>query len=200
MQSFSPAFNRLAGLISRLPGIGKKSAERLAYHILKSPSSYARQLAEELGSIHDKILFCSRCGLMTEEDPCVICTSTRRDPAIVCVVETPADALNIEKTAEFRGLYHVLKGAISPLNKVRPEDLRIAALKNRVENEPIKEIILATNPTVEGDTTALYIAAMLKESGIKITRIARGLPMGGDLEFADALTLSRALQHRDILS
>lgn len=199
MESFSPSFNRLVGLISRLPGIGKKSAERLAYHILKNPPAYARQLAEELSAIHEKIIFCSRCGLMTEQDPCVICSSSRRDPSLLCVVETPADALNIEKTAEFRGLYHVLKGAISPLNRVRPEDLRIEELRKRIAEKPVEEIILATNPTVEGDTTALYIADMLKESGVKISRIARGLPMGGELEFADALTLSQAIQHRDTL-
>jgi len=199
VESFSPSFNRLVGLISRLPGIGKKSAERLAYHILKNPPAYARQLAEELSAIHEKIIFCSRCGLMTEQDPCVICSSSRRDPSLLCVVETPADALNIEKTAEFRGLYHVLKGAISPLNRVRPEDLRIEELRKRIAEKPVEEIILATNPTVEGDTTALYIADMLKESGVKISRIARGLPMGGELEFADALTLSQAIQHRDTL-
>ena len=199
MESFSPAFNRLVGLISRLPGIGKKSAERLAYHILKNPPDYARQLGAELAEIHNRIIFCSRCGLMTEQDPCVICSSARRDNSLLCVVETPADALNIEKTAEYRGLYHVLKGAISPLNKISPGDLRIAELEKRIQEEPVSEVILATNPTVEGDTTALYIANLLKKSGVKISRIARGLPMGGDLEFADALTLSRAIQNRDAL-
>lgn len=199
MESFSPAFNRLTELISRLPGIGKKSAERLAYHILKGKPEYARQLAAELAGLHERISFCSRCGLLTETDPCIICTSGRRDTSILCVVESPADALTIEKTSEFRGLYHVLGGALSPLKRIGPENLRISGLVERARTEPLKEIILATNPSIEGDTTALYIADLMKGSGIKLTRIARGLPMGGDLEFADSLTLSRALQNRDLL-
>lgn len=199
MDSFSPGFNRLVGLISRMPGIGRKTAERLTYFILKSPAQYAAQLAEELATLHERISFCSRCGLMTEQDPCAICTSARRDTSLICVVENPSDALKIESTGEYRGLYHVLMGAISPLNRVHPENLRIANLLERIKREPIKELILATNPTVEGDTTAFYIAQQLKDHDISITRLAKGLPIGGDLEFADSLTLSRALQGRSKL-
>lgn len=197
MDSFSPSFNRLVGLITRLPGIGSRTAERLAWFILKSPPQYAQQLGAELADLHDKIIFCSRCGLLTEQDPCVICTSARRDQGLVCVVENPGDALRIESTKEFRGVYHVLMGAISPLNRVQPEDLRINELLERIRAGGVREIILATNPTVEGDTTAYYIAEQCKDLPIQISRIARGLPVGSDLEYADSLTLTRALSGRE---
>jgi recombination protein RecR len=199
MDSFSPSFNRLVGLITRLPGIGARTAERLAYHILKSPPQYAKQLAEELAELHSKIRFCSRCGLMTEQDPCAICLSARREQSCVCVVENPGDALRIEATREFRGVYHVLMGVLSPLNRVHPEDLRIRELLDRARTEKITEVILATSPTLEGDTTALFIAEQLKGLPIIVTRIAKGLPIGSDLEYADALTLTSALSGREKL-
>ncbi|HOG65024.1 MAG TPA: recombination mediator RecR [Spirochaetota bacterium] len=197
MDSFSPAFNRLVGLITRMPGIGARTAERLAWYILKSPPQYARQLAAELAGLHEKIIFCSRCGLMTEQDPCVICTSARRDQGLICVVENPGDALRIEATKEFRGVYHVLMGAISPLNRIHPEDLRITELLDRIREGGVREIILATNPTVEGDTTAYYIAEQCKDLPVQVSRIARGLPVGSDLEYADSLTLTSALSGRE---
>jgi len=197
MDSFSPAFNRLVGLITRLPGIGARTAERLAWHILKSPAQYAQQLAEELAGLHAKIGFCSCCGLMTEQDPCAICTSARREQSCVCVVENPGDALRIEATREYRGVYHVLMGVLSPLNRVHPENLRIKELVERVRTGKVKEVILATSPTLEGDTTALYIAQQLKGSEAAVTRIAKGLPIGSDLEYADALTLTSALSGRE---
>lgn len=207
METFSPAFNRLVKLIARLPGIGNKTAGRLAFHILKSPAHYAKQLSDELGTLHERIGFCSVCGLMTEQDPCPVCISMRRDRSRLCVVENPSDALKIESTGEYRGLYHVLMGAISPLNRISADDLRINQLLQRLapadsnrpaeEHSTINEVILATNPTVEGDTTAMYINNLLKDYPVKITRLAQGLPIGGDLEFADALTLSRALKNRE---
>jgi len=180
-----------------MPGIGARTAERLAWYILKSPPQYARQLAAELAGLHEKIIFCSRCGLMTEQDPCVICTSARRDQGLICVVENPGDALRIEATKEFRGVYHVLMGAISPLNRIHPEDLRITELLDRIREGGVREIILATNPTVEGDTTAYYIAEQCKDLPVQVSRIARGLPVGSDLEYADSLTLTSALSGRE---
>ncbi|MDR2734568.1 MAG: recombination mediator RecR [Spirochaetota bacterium] len=197
MDSFSPSFNRLVGLITRLPGIGARTAERLAYHILKSPPQYARQLADELAELHAKIRFCSRCGLMTEQDPCAVCLSARREQSCVCVVENPGDALRIEATREYRGVYHVLMGVLSPLNRIHPEDLRIRELVERARAGGVTEIILATSPTLEGDTTALFIAEQLKGLPITVTRIAKGLPIGSDLEYADALTLTSALSGRE---
>jgi len=199
MDSFSPSFNRLVGLITRLPGIGARTAERLAYHILKSPAQYAEQLAAELAGLHAKIRFCSRCGLMTEQDPCAICTSARREQACVCVVENPGDALRVEATREYRGVYHVLMGVLSPLNRVHPENLRIQELLERVRSGQVTEVILATSPTLEGDTTALFIAEQLKNTPVTVTRIAKGLPIGSDLEYADALTLTSALSGREKL-
>lgn len=197
MDSFSPSFNRLVGLLTRLPSIGARTAERLAYHILKGPPQYAEQLAAELAGIHAKIRFCSRCGLMTEQDPCAVCTSARREQACVCVVENPGDALRVEATREYRGVYHVLMGVLSPLNRVHPEDLRIKELLERVRSGKVTEVILATSPTLEGDTTAFYIAEQLKGMPVTVTRIARGLPIGSDLEYADALTLTSALSGRE---
>ncbi|MCK5266579.1 MAG: recombination protein RecR [Spirochaetes bacterium] len=196
MESLSPSFNRLVSLIARLPGIGAKTAQRLAYFILKNPRQYAKQLSDEISGIHDKIGFCSKCGLMTESDPCAVCLSARRDKEQICVVENPADALKIEDTREYRGLYHVLMGSISPLNKVFAEDLKIKELLHRVDQDNIKEVILATSPTVEGDTTALYIAKLLETKDLIITRIAKGLPIGGDLEYADSETLARSIEGR----
>ncbi len=194
------ALDRLVALFSRLPGIGKKSASRLVYHILDSDPSYARALAGDLQGLHDAIKRCSRCGSFTESDPCPICTDTARDRSLLCVVERAQDIRVIEESKEFRGLFHVLGGLIAPLEGVNPGDLAIAQLLGRVRDEGVIEVILALNPTIEGDTTALYIQKFLKEklpSGqLEISRLASGLPVGGDLEYADRLTLSRSLRGR----
>ncbi len=194
------ALDRLVALFSRLPGIGKKSASRLVYHILDSDPSYAGTLAAELRGLHDAIKRCSRCGSFTESDPCSICTDNTRDHSLLCVVERAQDVRVIDESREFRGLFHVLGGLIAPLEGVNPGDLAIAQLLGRVRDEGVREVILALNPTIEGDTTALFIQKFLKEklpSGqLEISRLASGLPVGGDLEYADRLTLSRSLRGR----
>jgi recombination protein RecR len=194
------ALDRLVALFSRLPGIGKKSASRLVYHILDSDPSFARSLAGELQGLHEAIKRCSRCGSFTESDPCSICTDTARDHSLLCVVERAQDVRVIEESREFRGLFHVLGGLIAPLEGVNPGDLAIAQLLGRVMDEGVTEVILALNPTIEGDTTALYIQKFLKEKlpsrPLEISRLASGLPVGGDLEYADRLTLSRSLRGR----
>jgi len=194
------ALDRLVALFSRLPGIGKKSASRLVYYILDADASYARTLAGELGGLHDAIKRCSRCGSFTESDPCSICVDTTRDHSLLCVVERAQDIRVIEESREFRGLFHVLGGLIAPLEGVNPGDLAMAQLLNRVRGEGVSEVILALNPTIEGDTTALYIQKFLKEKlpshPLEISRLASGLPVGGDLEYADRLTLSRSLRGR----
>ena len=200
MSDVPNALDRLVALFSRLPGIGKKSASRLVYHILDADPSYARILAGELGGLHEAIKRCSRCGSFTESDPCAICTDAARDHSLICVVERAQDVRVIEESREFRGLFHVLGGLIAPLEGVNPGDLAIAQLLSRVRDEGVSEVILALNPTIEGDTTALYIQKFLKEklpsSPLEISRLASGLPVGGDLEYADRLTLSRSLRGR----
>ncbi len=194
------ALDRLVALFSRLPGIGKKSASRLVYHILDADPSFARTIAGELQGLHEAIKRCSRCGSFTESDPCSICTDTTRDHSLLCVVERAQDVRVIEESREFRGLFHVLGGLIAPLEGVNPGDLAIAQLLGRVRDEGVTEVILALNPTIEGDTTALYIQKFLKEKlpsrPLEISRLASGLPVGGDLEYADRLTLSRSLRGR----
>ena len=189
------AIDRLTALFSRLPGLGKKSAGRLVYHILDVDPAYARTLGEELLAFHHAIKRCSCCGSFTETDPCSICSDTSREP-LICVVERAQDVRVIEESREFRGRFHVLGGVIAPLEGVKPEDLSIGKLLARVRQEAIQEVILAMNPTVEGDTTALYIQKVLKDTGATITRLASGLPVGGDLEYADRLTLSRSFRGR----
>jgi recombination protein RecR len=189
------AIDRMQALLSKLPGLGKKSAGRLVYHILDADPSYARALGEELLVFHDAIKRCSRCGSYTESDPCPICSDPDREP-VLCVVERAQDVRFIEESREFRGRFHVLGGVIAPLEGVSPENLTIGELVIRVRREAVREVILAMNPTVEGDTTALYIQKMLGETGIEITRLASGLPVGGDLEYADRLTLSRSFRGR----
>jgi recombination protein RecR len=196
MSSSLDAIDRLVALLSKLPGIGKKSATRMAYHILEADPSYSRILAEQLSSLHQSIRRCSRCGSFTESDPCPICTNPGRDPSIICVVERPQDVRVIEESREFRGHFHVLGGLIAPLEGVRPNDLTIGKLLSRIRGGGVKEIILALNPTVEGDTTSLYLQKLLKDSGVELTRLASGLPVGGDLEYADKLTLSRSFRGR----
>jgi recombination protein RecR len=186
--------------ITRLPGLGKKSATRIAYHILTSDRSDAQRLANLLDNLHDSIRRCSVCGSFTEEDPCPVCTDSGRDRTTICVVEQPQDVATMEASHEYHGLYHVLGGVIAPIEGVGPGDLAIGALVRRAREEAIREVIIATNPTVEGDTTALYVAQQLEENAsVAVTRLALGLPVGGDLEYADRLTLARSLRGRTLL-
>ena len=180
----------------RLPSVGQKSAQRLALHLMRVPQEEALRLAEAIRAAREKVGFCSVCGLFSEEDPCLIDRDPQRDPQLVCVVEQPADVLAFERTGSFRGRYHVLGGALSPLEGTQPEDLRIRELLGRLRTEPIQEIILATNPNVAGEATALYLSRLLAPLGVKVTRIARGVPMGSDLEYSDQVTLARALEGR----
>jgi recombination protein RecR len=187
---------RLLEELERLPGVGPKSAQRLAFHILKGDDASARRLAEALLEVKRQIHFCSRCFNFASDDLCEYCSDSGRDAAMICVVEEPRDVVAIERTGEFRGFYHVLQGAISPIDGIGPEQLRARELIDRLADGTVTEVILATNPNVEGETTALYLARLIKPLGIKVTRIASGLPVGGDLEFADEVTLGRALEAR----
>jgi len=186
----------LVTALNKLPGIGPRSAERIALQIVQGDADAARQLARTISGARERIRNCSNCGALTEKDPCAICADSRRDESLVCVVERPVDIISIEKAGSFRGKYHVLGGKISPLNGVEPEDLRIAELESRFEREPIKEVVLALGTDVEGDASSFYLAKRLGAKGIKVTRIAHGLPAGTGLEFADELTLSQALEGR----
>ncbi|MDR0685577.1 MAG: recombination mediator RecR [Spirochaetaceae bacterium] len=190
------AIDNLVTLLSRLPGIGKKSAQRLAYHILESPRSYPLALAGSLSTLHDSVRRCSICGAFTESDPCPICTDPSRDASLLCVVERSQDVRVIEDAREYRGRFHVLGGLIAPLDGVGPDDLTIGTLLTRLGNDRVRELILALNPTVEGDTTSLYIQNLLKSMPLTVTRLASGLPVGGDLEYADRLTLARSIRGR----
>ena len=191
------ALERLIGNLARLPGLGRKSASRIAYFLLRTDEVLVRALAEDLGRLRSTIRTCSICGTYTDVDPCGICTDPQRDRASLCVVEEPRDVFTIESIHEHRGLYHVLMGAISPIDGVGPDNLRIAGLVERVGKGGVQEVILATNPTVEGETTALYLAQLLTVTGVKMSRIAFGLPVGGDLEFADKQTLARSYKGRN---
>ncbi len=192
---------RLIEALQRLPGIGPKTAQRLTFFLLKRPSEEVRELAESLVAVKERIVSCQTCFNVTDEDPCRICADPARDGRLLCVVEEPNDLLAMERTGEFRGRYHVLQGALSPLEGIGPDDLRVRELLARLdEGGPTTEIILATNPNVEGEATALYLAKLLRPLGLRITRIARGLPVGGDLEYADQVTLSKALEGRREIS
>ncbi|HTW11052.1 MAG TPA: recombination mediator RecR [Acidimicrobiales bacterium] len=185
--------------LGRLPGIGPKSAQRIAFYILKEPAEDAARLARAINAAKSRVTWCSRCFNVAEGEAgaeCPICSDPRRDPSMLCVVEEPRDVVAVEKTGEFRGRYHVLLGALSPIDGIGPAQLRIRELLGRLEGEGVKEIILCTNPNIEGDATALYLATLLKDLPVKVTRIASGLPVGGDLEYADELTLGRALEGR----
>lgn len=186
----------LTGEFARLPGIGRKTAQRLVYHLLKQPPDQSRQLAGALVDLVDRVRSCDRCRNLTESPLCAICSDQRRDGQIICVVEEAADIASIERSAEYRGMYHVLGGRLSPLDGVGPGDLAIDALLARIAPEEVHEVILATNPSLEGEATALYLQRQLASSSIKITRIARGLPVGGDLEYADGVTIAQALNAR----
>jgi recombination protein RecR len=182
--------------LGRLPGVGPKSAQRIAFHLLKLPTDDALRLARAIREVKERIVFCRRCFNIAEGEECDLCADARRDPSVVCVVEEPRDIVAVERTAEFRGRYHVLQGAISPIEGIGPDQLKVRELLARIEPEGIKEVILCTNPNIEGEATAMYLARLLKPLGIRTTRIASGLPVGGDLEYADELTLGRALEGR----
>lgn len=186
--------------LGRLPGIGPKSAQRVAFHLLKASKEDAMRLATTIREVKERIAFCTRCFNIAEGDECGICADTRRDTTVVCVVEEPRDIVAVERTQEFRGRYHVLQGAISPIDGVGPDQLRIKELLARIEPEQITEVIVCTNPNLEGETTAMYLARLLNPLGITVTRLASGLPVGGDLEYADEITLGRALEGRRTLA
>jgi recombination protein RecR len=188
--------NRLVAQLAKLPGIGEKTAQRLAFHILRAPGEYATDLSQAIREVKDKVHFCTRCFSLTDTELCGFCRDSKRDERVLCVVETYADLMALERTREFKGRYHVLHGVLSPLDGVGPEQLRIKELLTRLGDGHVEEIILATNPDVEGEATALYLTRLLKPLGLKVSRIAQGLPMGGDLEFADQATLARALSGR----
>jgi recombination protein RecR len=192
---FSPAVDNLVSQLTRLPGIGQRTAQRLAFHMLRVPKDEALALAAAIVDVKERVRFCRECGNLTEEELCRICLDTRRDHALVCVVEQPADLISVERTAEHRGLYHVLGGALSPLDGIEPEHLRIDELLRRVERNGVQEVVLATNPNMTGEATAAYLADRLR-GRVKVTRLASGLPVGGDLEYADEVTLGRALSGR----
>lgn len=198
MQS-APAIQKLLDELERLPGVGPKSAQRMAYWILNTDRATALRLAKAIVEVKDTVHFCSRCFNYAEEDECEICRSTSRNRQLLCVVSEPRDIPPIERTAVYQGLYHVLGGALSPMDGIGPDNLHIAELMARLATENIEEVVLATNPNVEGETTAAYLARLIKPLGIKVTRLASGLPVGGDLEFADEVTLGRALEARRVL-
>ncbi len=193
---YAPPVQSLIDELGRLPGVGPKSAQRIAFHLLKLPDEDAFRLARAITEAKEKVSFCRRCFNVCEGAECDICLDTRRDPTLVCVVEEPRDVVAVEKTQEFRGRYHVLQGAISPLEGIGPDRLRVKELLARLDSEGVTEVILCTNPNIEGEATAMYLARLLKPLGVRTTRIASGLPVGGDLEYADELTLGRALEGR----
>jgi recombination protein RecR len=194
--AYTPPVQSLIDELGRLPGIGPKSAQRIAFHLLKVPADDANRLAHAIREAKDKVRFCQRCFNVSEGDLCSFCTDDRRDSSIICVVEESRDIVSVERTGEFNGRYHVLLGAMSPLEGVGPEQLKIRELLDRLGPEGVEEIIVCTNPNTEGEVTAMYLARMLKPLGLKVTRLASGLPVGGDLEYADELTLGRALEGR----
>lgn len=190
------AIDDLATELSKLPGIGRKTALRLTYHLLKQPPEQSRRLATALAGLVERVRRCSVCANLTEQDPCAICSDPRRDSSVICVVEEASDIAAIERTGEFRGLYHVLGGRLSPLDGVGPEDLALGALAERVGRGVVREVIVATNPSLEGEATALFVQRQLAPHAVTVTRIARGLPVGGDLEYADGVTIAQALSAR----
>lgn len=192
----APALARLIDQFNRLPGIGAKSAQRLAYYVLSMPKEDAEALAKAITDAHSKIHKCARCCNLTDDELCPICKNPKRDTSTICVVEEPKDVVALEKTQEYSAMYHVLHGVISPLNGIGPEQLNIKELIDRVRKDNVKEVIMATNATAEGETTAVYISRLLKPLGVKVTRLAYGIPVGGDLEYADEVTLARALEGR----
>ena len=197
MYSYPGALRKLIAQLEKLPGIGRRTATRLAFHILEEDSARIQELADSLLQVREEVHYCSQCHNITEEDPCEICRDEGRDRSVVCIVESPRDVVAMEKTEEYQGLYHVLHGLISPLDDIGPEELALDNFTRRVtEKEEVKEVIIATDPSAEGDATAMYITRQLQEKDIKVTRLAQGLPAGGDLEYADEVTLARALSGR----
>ncbi len=192
----SPPIERLVAALKRLPGIGEKSATRLAFFLLGAPEAVARELAEAIGRLKQEVVLCEVCFDVTDSSPCTICRDPRRDPSLVCVVEEPADRAAIDRSGRFKGRYHVLGGTLAPIDGVGPADLRIAELEERVRSGDIGEVILATNPNAEGDATAHYICERLRSLGVRLTRIASGMPLGGDLEYADHETIARSMETR----
>jgi recombination protein RecR len=191
----SPAVQNLVAQLTRLPGVGQRTAQRLAFHLLRTPKEEAVALAEAIVEVKERVRFCRECGNLTEDEVCAICLDARRDHTLICVVEQPVDLISVERTAEFRGLYHVLGGALSPIDGVEPADLRIDELIQRVERNGVEEVVVATNPNMTGEATAAYLADRLR-GRVRVTRLASGLPVGGDLEYADEVTLGRALAGR----
>lgn len=196
MSDYAEPIARLIDEFRKLPGIGPKTAQRLVYNLLRRPRQDAEQLSQAILDIKDKVTYCSRCNNFSDQDPCFFCTSPNRTPELICVVEEPHDILSIERTREYRGQYHILHGVLSPINGVGPDDLKLKNLMERLGEGNTREVILATNPNVEGEATTVYLARLLKPTGIKISRIALGLPVGSDMEFADEVTMLRALQGR----
>ena len=187
---------RLVEQLQKLPGIGAKSAQRLAFHILKTPREDAERLCDAVRDVKERVTYCSVCNNITDTDPCAFCTSAVRDQRVICVVEDPQNVTVVEKTREFKGMYHVLMGVLSPLQGIGPDDLKIRGLLGRIATGSVEEVILATNPTVEGEATALYLARLLKPLGVRVTRIAMGIPVGSDIEYADEITMTRAMENR----
>ena len=187
---------RLVEQLQKLPGIGAKGAQRLAFHVLKNPREDAERLCDAIRDVKERVTYCSVCNNITDTDPCIYCTNPARDARLICVVEEPQNVTVVEKTGGFRGTYHVLMGALSPLQGVGPDDLKIEGLLARVGNGGVEEVIIATNPNVEGEATALYLARLLKPLGVRVTRIAMGIPVGSDLEYADEVTMTRAMEGR----
>ena len=194
--SFPESLVRVIEELQRLPGVGPKSAQRLAFHILRTPREQAERLAAAIRDVKERVTYCSTCNNITETDPCEYCRNADRDQRVICVVEEPQNVSGIEKTREFKGVYHVLMGAISPLQGIGPDQLKIKGLLARIDGANVSEVILATNPNVEGEATALYLARLLKPLGVKVTRIAMGVPVGSDLEYADDVTMHKALEGR----
>lgn len=193
---YSETITKLINQFERLPGIGHKTAVRLAFFVLESPKKFSEEMANALIEAKEKIKFCSICYNITESDPCEICASNKRDDSVICVVENVKDVVAMEKTHEYKGKYHVLHGSISPMNNITAGDIKVKELLERLKDDKIKEVILATNPTVEGEATAMYISRLIKPLGITVTRIAHGIPVGGDLEYTDEITLIKALEGR----
>ena len=196
MKYYAKPLNKLINELSKLPGIGGKTAQRLAFHILSMDDMDAIALSDAIREAKKDMKYCSICGNLTDEDPCSICRDTTRDKSLICVVESPRDVVAMEKIKEYRGYYHVLHGAISPMDGIGPADINLQSLVTRLQDEAVKELIIATNPTIEGEATAMYIARLIKPSGIKVSRIAHGIPVGGDLEYADEVTLLKAVEGR----
>ena len=196
MMAFTPSMQRLIEQLGRLPGIGEKTAARLAFFVLREDRSYAQALVDAILGLKDRTRLCSVCFGLTEQDPCPICASPERERDAICVVEEPADLVAIERAGEFRGRYHVLHGTIAPLDGVGPEQLKIRPLVESLQNGEVREVVVATNPTAQGEATALYLAKIIKPLGVRVTRIAHGIPMGGDVEYADVVTLGKAIEGR----